>query len=81
MIRSVWKLPFSKIDLFFKIFSSSNSNNVILVSCRNSLILPIFVGYTFLIHNGQKVISLQIHSFMIGYKFGKFVFTRKKYIS
>jgi small subunit ribosomal protein S19 len=44
---------------------------------RRSTILPIFVGHKFLVHNGQKFISLLIKENMVGFKFGDFIFTRK----
>jgi len=47
-------------------------------TCRNSIILPKFVGITFKIYNGKIFSNLTISDEMIGHKFGEFVPTKKK---
>jgi len=79
MVRSVWKLPFSKTNVFQKVFLNSKEKKTIMILSKNSMIFPIFVGHTFLVYNGKKFTVLQIFDFMIGYKFGCFLITRKKF--
>lgn len=47
---------------------------------RNLYILNEYVGKNFLVHNGKEFISLTINPNMVGYRFGEFVFSRKKYV-
>ena len=43
---------------------------------RRSMIIPAFVGHTFLVHNGKKFVPVQVGSHMLGYKLGAFAPTR-----
>ena len=43
---------------------------------RKSTIIPDFVGFSFLIHNGRKFIPLTISEDMVGHKLGEFAPTR-----
>ncbi len=43
---------------------------------RQSTIIPDFVGFTFLVHNGNKFIPTFITENMVGHKFGEFAPTR-----
>ena len=67
MARSIWKGPYvgtqfrKKKDLFIS---------------RNSEIVPVFLGATFKVHNGQKYTDILVTENMIGHKFGEFSFTR-----
>ena len=45
--------------------------------CRNMPILPVFVGHTFMIHNGKEFQRLTIEPDMIGHYLGEFALTRK----
>ena len=49
------------------------------VSCRSSLILKDFVGYTFKVHQGNRFIDVKVSEDMVGYRFGDFSPTRKKF--
>lgn len=67
MTRSLWKGPFCEIVF--------NTNKIY---SRRSLILPKFLGKTFLIYNGKIFISLKVSEDIIGHRFGEFSTTRKK---
>ena len=43
---------------------------------RKSTIIPEFVGFSFLIHNGKKFIPIKISEEMVGHKLGEFSPTR-----
>lgn len=76
MSRSKWKGPYVDKNL---INTKMSLEKEIKTDSRNSEIIPKFVGYTFRIHNGKSFINVQVNEEMIGYKFGEFVFTRKKF--
>jgi len=68
MIKAKWKNPY---------FNIKKINSKIMP--RNFTILPSFVNKTFQIHNGKLFTSIIIKEEMIGYKFGEFIPTRKKF--
>ena len=78
MTRSVWKGPFVDGYLLKKIQKSmkSASKEIIKTWSRRSTILPIFVGYTFAVHNGNKFIPVLVSEEMVGQKLGAFSPTR-----
>lgn len=81
MSRSLWKGPFIQGLILKQVkinIKSKKSYKVIRILSRNSVIFPSFVGLNFEIHNGIKFINLEIKENMIGFKFGEFVFTRKR---
>jgi len=80
MTRSLWKLPFSREVSFFKVFVNIKEKSNICLFCKSSIIFPAFVGHSFLVYNGKKFIHIQIQLYMVGFKFGDFVTTRKKYL-
>src|SRR5436305_14337080 len=43
---------------------------------RDSMIVPEFVGHTFLIHNGKLFMKLYVTADMVGHKLGEFAPTR-----
>jgi small subunit ribosomal protein S19 len=81
MSRSLWKGPFTQ-GLILKQVKSAIKNKknykAIRIFSRNSVIFPSFVGLQFEIYNGFKFVNLEVKENMIGFKFGEFVFTRKK---
>ena len=81
MARSVWKGPFVDGSLLKKAdkVRSSGRNEVIKTWSRRSTILPQFVGLTFGVYNGQKVVPVLVTEEMIGHKFGEFSPTRTYY--
>jgi small subunit ribosomal protein S19 len=78
MARSLWKGPFVQSSLLSKVqkLIDSNSKEVIKTWSRSSTILPMFVGYTFAVHNGHKFIPVTIVEDMVGKKLGAFAPTR-----
>lgn len=44
---------------------------------RRSMVIPDFVGHTFLVHNGREFISVFVSENMVGHKLGEFSPTRK----
>ncbi len=81
MTRSVWKGPFVDGHLLKKVQKAmeSGKKDIIKTWSRRSTILPIFVGYTFAVHNGNKFIPVSISEEMVGYKLGVFAPTRTFY--
>lgn len=81
MTRSVWKGPFVDGYLLKKIqkMVESGRKEVIKTWSRRSTILPIFVGYTFAVHNGNKFIPVAVTEEMVGQKLGAFSPTRTYY--
>ena len=78
MARSVWKGPFVEENLIKKVDRQKNDPNKkpIKTWSRKSTIIPEFVGYSFLIHNGKKFIPIRISEEMVGHKLGEFSPTR-----
>ena len=86
MSRSVWKGPYVNKVLLESLSSNLNGINQSKVKniqlktqSRQSTIIPKFVGILFQVYNGKNFISLRVTHDMIGYKFGEFVPTRKKF--
>ena len=78
MARSLWKGPFVDGYLITKIqkFIDSGRTEIIKTWSRRSTILPLFVGYTFAVHNGNKFIPVAVSEEMVGRKLGEFSPTR-----
>ncbi len=81
MSRSVWKGPFVDGHLLKKVQNAmeTGKKEVIKTWSRRSTILPIFVGYTFAVHNGNKFIPVAVSEEMVGRKLGEFAPTRTYY--
>lgn len=81
MARSVWKGPFIDGHLLKKVQKAMESGrkDIIKTWSRRSTILPIFVGYTFAVHNGNKFIPVAVSEEMVGQKLGVFAPTRTFY--
>ena len=81
MSRSTWKGPFVDGYLLKKAETvrASGRNDVIRTWSRRSTILPQFVGLTFGVYNGHKVIPVLVTEGMIGHKLGEFSPTRAFY--
>ena len=79
MSRSVWKGPFVDPSLLKKVekLKDQFNNPPIKTWSRKSTIIPEFVGYSFLIHNGKKFIPIKISEEMVGHKLGEFSPTRQ----
>lgn len=81
MPRSSKKPPFVDGYLLKKVreYLSSSKKQVIKTWSRRSTILPLFVGFTFAVHNGNKFIPVSVSEEMVGHKFGEFAPTRTYY--
>ena len=79
MSRSIWKGPFVDPSLLKKVEKLKDQYNKppIKTWSRKSTIIPEFVGYSFLIHNGKKFIPIKISEEMVGHKLGEFSPTRQ----
>ena len=78
MPRSLKKGPFidPKLENKVKIMANNKKKKVIKTWSRRSTIPPLFVGYTFAVHNGNKFIPVFISENMVGHKLGEFAPTR-----
>jgi len=78
MTRSVWKGPFVDGYLLKKAKEMKDSNKFqpIKTWSRRSTIVPFFVGLTFAVHNGKKMIPVVIDEDKVGRKLGEFAPTR-----
>ncbi len=78
MSRSIWKGPFVDGYLLKKVQKVMNSGKKTSIKTwsRRSTILPDFVGFTFLVHNGKAFIPVLVNEDMVGHKFGEFSLTR-----
>ena len=78
MARSVWKGPFIESSLLKKVEKARKGEikGVIKTWSRRSTILPMMVGLTFGVHNGNKFIPVLVTDQMIGHKLGEFAPTR-----
>ncbi|MBA2628513.1 MAG: 30S ribosomal protein S19 [Rickettsiaceae bacterium] len=78
MARSVWKGPFVDGHLLKKVQKLIEVGNkeIIKTWSRRSTILPMFVGFTFAVHNGNKFIPVTATEEMVGQKLGAFSPTR-----
>ena len=79
MSRSVWKGPFVDPSLIKKVDKLKGQvyKPPIKTWSRKSTIIPEFVGFSFLIHNGKKFIPIKISEEMVGHKLGEFSPTRQ----
>lgn len=79
MSRSKWKGPYiNYIEEKNEFNFSETKNNYIKVS-RNMTVAPEFVERTLKIHNGKAWVDVNVTEKMVGYKFGEFSPTRKRF--
>ena len=78
MGRSLKKGPFVDEKLFKKILKQeeTGSREPIKTWARRCTIVPEFVGYTFMVHNGKMFNKVYITEDMVGHKLGEFSPTR-----
>ena len=78
MARSVWKGPFVEESLIKKVEKQKTDTKKMPIKTwsRKSTIIPEFVGVSFLIYNGKKVIPITVSEDMVGHKLGEFAPTR-----
>lgn len=79
MARSLKKGPFVDSYLTKKVevmIESNAKNKTIKTWSRRSVILPEFVGFTFMVHNGRKFVAVFVTENMVGHRLGEFAPTR-----
>lgn len=78
MGRSLKKGPFVDEKVMLKVIrqSEAGTKNPIKTWARRCTIVPEFVGYTFLVHNGKMFHKVFITEEMVGHKLGEFSLTR-----
>ena len=78
MGRSQKKGPFVDEKLFGKVNSQieDGSRDPIKTWARRCTIIPEFVGFTFLVHNGKLFHKVFVTEDMVGHKLGEFSLTR-----
>ena len=78
MPRSLKKGPYidAKLEKKVKEMGKGTKKKVIKTWSRRSTISPLFVGYTFAVHNGNKFIPVYVTENMVGHKLGEFSPTR-----
>ena len=78
MPRSLKKGPYidPKLEKKVKEMGKGTKKKVIKTWSRRSTISPLFVGYTFAVHNGNKFIPIYVTENMVGHKLGEFSPTR-----
>ncbi len=78
MGRSNKKGPYVDEKLYTKVMKQVDSGRKepIKTWARGSTIIPEFVGYTFMVHNGKMFNKVLVTEDMVGHKFGEFSLTR-----
>ena len=81
MGRSLKKGPFVDEKLFIKVNKQieSGARDPIKTWARRSTIIPEFVGFTFMVHNGKMFHKVFVTEDMVGHKLGEFSPTRVFY--
>ena len=76
--RSLKKGPYidPKLEKKVKDMGKGTKKKVITTWSRRSTISPLFVGYTFAVHNGNRFIPVYVTENMVGHKLGEFSPTR-----
>ena len=78
MGRSQKKGPFVNEKLFLKVQKQieSGARDPIKTWARACTIIPEFVGFTFMVHNGKMFHKVFVTEDMVGHKLGEFSLTR-----
>ncbi|MCX7916362.1 MAG: 30S ribosomal protein S19, partial [Verrucomicrobiae bacterium] len=77
MGRSLKKGPFVDAHLLKKVQRMSlQDKKPIKTWSRRSMIIPEFVGFTFLVHNGRQHVPVFVTENMVGHRLGEFAPTR-----
>ena len=79
MPRSIKKGPFVDEKLMRKVerMNAENEKRPIKTWSRRSMVMPEFIGHTFLVYNGRQHIQVYVTENMVGHKLGEFSPTRK----
>jgi len=78
MGRSQKKGPYVDEKLYLKISKQieEGSNKPVKTWARSCTVIPEFVGYTFMVHNGRTFNKVFVTEDMVGHKLGEFSLTR-----
>ena len=78
MSRSQKKGPFVDEKVYRKVqkAEAAGSKETIKTWARACTVIPEFIGYTFLIHDGRKHVKVLMTEDMVGHKFGEFAPSR-----
>ncbi len=78
MSRSLKKGPFVDFKTYRKVERQIEEgiNKPVKTWARACTIVPEFVGFTFLVHNGRQHVEVHITEDMVGHKLGEFAPTR-----
>jgi len=78
MGRSVSKGPYVAYHLLNKVnlLNKNGKKEIIKTWSRSSTILPLMIGHTISVYNGQKHVPVYISDPLVGHKLGEFVPTR-----
>ena len=78
MSRSQKKGPFVDEKLFAKVvrMEDAGKKEPIKTWSRSCTVVPEFIGYTFMVHDGRKHVKVLITENMVGHKLGEFAATR-----
>ncbi len=78
MSRSQKKGPFVDESLYRKVqkAEATGLREPIKTWARACTVVPEFIGYTFMVHNGRQHMKVQITEDMVGHKLGEFAPTR-----
>ena len=78
MGRSLKKGPYVDEKLYMKVQQQieSGARQPIKTWARACTIVPEFVGYTFMVHNGRHFMEVFVTEDMVGHKLGEFSITR-----
>ena len=78
MSRSAKKVPYVDEKVFNKVVKQQNTGTKEPIKTweRACMIVPEFVGYTFMVHNGKTFHRVFVTEDMVGHKLGEFSPTR-----
>ena len=78
MSRSIKKGPFISDKLMKKVdkMNQQGRKDPIQTWSRASVIIPDFVGHTFMVHNGRAFLKVYVTEDMVGHRLGEFSPTR-----
>ena len=78
MSRSIKKGPFVDPKLMKKVtaLNKRSARDPINTWSRASVIVPEFVGHTFMVHNGRTFLKVYVSEDMVGHRLGEFSPTR-----
>lgn len=82
MSRSLWKVDLKSIykEKFKDGFINHKRGTLLKILSRNSLIADSLIDTKISVYNGKSFINIFVNNLKVGYKFGQFVYTRKKFL-